>query len=93
MSFTATFITSTWTLKNFILDTFVIDERHTLDYVSTRLHEIASSWGVANKVFMCVHDGASNVKEAGKVNSWVTYIVQHTVFISASFMFWVWKTQ
>jgi len=71
MSFTATYITPQWTVRNVILDSAIMLERHTLENIAAELARIAGDWGIGNKVLACVHDGASNVKQAGARNDWV----------------------
>ena len=71
MSFTATYITPQWLVRNVILDSAVMSERHTQENIAAELARIAGAWDIGDKVLACVHDGAANVKQAGARNHWI----------------------
>ena len=50
-----------WELKSAILQTRAMPERHTGENLSNVLKAAVESWGIADKVQVCVHDNASNI--------------------------------
>ena len=71
MSFTATYITPQWTVKNVVLDCAVMHKRHKLDNNASELARIAGEWDIRSKVVTCVHEVAANIMEAGASNDWI----------------------
>ena len=69
MSFTASYLTPQWINMNVVLDSINICKWHTLEHILTKLGEIARIWNISKKIVACMHDGTSNCKEAGTVNS------------------------
>jgi len=64
-----------------------------LDNITTQLSTIANDWGIADKIVACVHDGASNVKEAGARNDWVdVHCAAHVLHLCISAAIGVNKT-
>jgi len=70
ISVTASYITPQWELKARTLNNLPMEERHTQTNISARLLDVAQSWNIASKVKAVLHDGASNMKDAGSTNSW-----------------------
>lgn len=69
-SVTASYITPQWKLKVQTLNNLPMEERHTQTNISACLLDDAQSWNIAAKVKAVLHDGASNMKDAGSTNNW-----------------------
>ena len=50
-----------WTVKSAILQTRAMPERHTAENMANVLQAAVESWGIADKVDVCVHDNATNI--------------------------------
>lgn len=70
LSVTASYISPEWKMRNPILATVLMGERHTSDYISQCLKKTTEEWNISDQILAVVHDGASNVKEVGKSNNW-----------------------
>ena len=70
LSFTASYIDPDWTIKTPVLATVLMNDRHTQAIIAENLGSVAEEWFIKTKVFAFVHDGASNVKDAGNLNGW-----------------------
>ena len=64
------FLTSNWTLKTAVLETFEFNESHTADNIVKELKRVANNWGIAEKVVCAVTDNASNMVAAIAKAGW-----------------------
>lgn len=71
LSLTASYITPDWVMKTPTLADAEITERHTMAVISTKLDNLADTWGIKDKVLVCVHDGASNMAQTSATNAWL----------------------
>jgi len=71
LSVTASYITGDWQLQMPVLTTVSMEERHTADYIAQCLKTTTDEWGISDKVSAVLHDGAANITDTGRQNSWV----------------------
>jgi len=70
LSFTASYIDPTWKLKTPTLAALFLEERHMQAVTADSLHDVARQWNVNDKVVVCVHDRAANIRDADGLNNW-----------------------
>lgn len=51
-------------ITSYLLDCFVLTERHTAAHLASELTKVTDEWGVGDKVVACVTDNASNIVSA-----------------------------
>jgi len=66
-----------WDVKSAVLQTRAMPERHTAENMANVLQAAVESWGIADKVDVCVHDNATNIVLA---NSQYTKWESHRCF-------------
>ena len=66
LTITCHFIDDEWCLKNFILQTRLMDRPHTGEYIATILEEACAEWGLEKKDPAFVSDNAANMLAAAK---------------------------
>ena len=67
---TVHYITDTWCLKSAVLETFEFNCDHTADNIASKLHTVATSWGIDEKVVCVVTDNASNMVSGISKTGW-----------------------
>ncbi|XP_056617644.1 zinc finger BED domain-containing protein 4-like [Triplophysa dalaica] len=53
-------------MTSYLLDCFVLTERHTAAHLASELARVTNEWGVGDKIVACVTDNASNIVSALK---------------------------
>ncbi|XP_056603707.1 E3 SUMO-protein ligase ZBED1-like [Triplophysa dalaica] len=53
-------------MTSYLLDCFVLTERHTASHLASELARVTNEWGVGDKIVACVTDNASNIVSALK---------------------------
>ncbi|KAI7789629.1 putative zinc finger BED domain-containing protein 1-like [Triplophysa rosa] len=53
-------------MTSYLLDCFVLTERHTAAHLESELTSVTNEWGVGDKIVACVTDNASNIVSALK---------------------------
>uniref|UniRef100_A0A9J7YQM9 HAT C-terminal dimerisation domain-containing protein n=1 Tax=Cyprinus carpio carpio TaxID=630221 RepID=A0A9J7YQM9_CYPCA len=53
-------------MTSYLLDCFVLTDRHTAVYLASELTRVTNEWGVSDKIVACVTDNASNIISALK---------------------------
>ncbi|XP_051961053.1 zinc finger BED domain-containing protein 4-like [Xyrauchen texanus] len=53
-------------MTSFLLDCFVLTDRHTAAHLASELTRVTNEWGVVDKIVACVTDNASNIVSALK---------------------------
>lgn len=64
MTLTAHYFDSNFELKSAVLDTKLLTESHTAQYLNSVLKDITQEWGISNKIVCFVTDGGANIKAA-----------------------------
>ena len=70
LSVTTSYVDPQWRMRTPVLATVIMDELHTADYISQCLVKTTDEWTITDQVMAVVHDGASNMREAGQRNNW-----------------------
>jgi len=56
LSVTASYISPEWKMRNLILATVLMGERHTSDYISQLLKKTMDEWNISDQILAVVHD-------------------------------------
>ena len=67
-------------MTSYLLDCFVMTERHTADNLARELTRVSEEWGVKDKIVACVTDNAANIVSACERPS----LGPHTLFCPCS---------
>jgi len=51
-------------MTSYLLDCFVLTDRHTATHLASELKRVTNEWGVIDKIVACVTDNASNIVSA-----------------------------
>ena len=70
LTLTCHFISKSWEIESYVLETTHMDRAHTIENLASELMTIATKWDISSKIHCTVTDNASNIKGAVRTNAW-----------------------
>ena len=67
---TCHFISESWQMLSFVLETFNLCVSHTAENIAAELFQIADEWNITEKVVAIVTDNAANMVAAVRITGW-----------------------
>ena len=70
ITFTCHFISESWQMLSFVLETFNLCLSHTAENIAAELLQIADEWNITEKVVAIATDNAANMAAAARITGW-----------------------
>ncbi|XP_011405235.1 PREDICTED: zinc finger BED domain-containing protein 1-like [Amphimedon queenslandica] len=70
LTVTCHFISQSWEIESYVLETTHVDQAHTIENLASELMTITDKWNISSKVHCTVTDNATNIKGAVRANAW-----------------------